>query len=177
MVILFGFGRKRHPIAGFRMMCNACGGPSVQIGHVTRSAITIFWIPFIPTGSGRELVCARCKTSTKPDSFPWKEEVAPEKFAEEMMHANQLIAASLAARGGLPGYPAQFPPGYPAGQPMMVMMPHPGMMQPGMPPPGMPPPGTMPPPPSKVQCPKCKGEADLIPQYGRHYCKKCKAYA
>jgi hypothetical protein len=171
MVILFGFTRKRHPIAGFRMMCNACGGPSVQVGHVTRSAFTLFFIPLIPLGSGRELVCARCKTVTKAESFPWTEEVAPEKFHEEMMAANQLLAATMAARGGMPGYPSPYQAAYPVGPPV-VMIPAGAVPAPAVPPPGAPPP-----PPPKVQCPKCKGEAALIQQYGRHYCRKCKAYA
>ncbi len=109
MVIIFGFGKKRHPVGGFRMMCNNCGGPSVQVGMITKSSFTLFWVPFVPLGSAKELICARCKTVTTASTFPWKEEVTPEKFQEELVRSNQMLATHMTMRQ-VPMYP---PPGMP----------------------------------------------------------------
>jgi hypothetical protein len=63
------------------------------------------------------------------------------------------------------------PPGMPA--PVPVAPPAPAIPSAAMPPAALPPP----PPPPFVQCPRCRGPAELVPEHMRHYCRTCSQYA
>ncbi len=104
MVVIAGLARKRHPVVAVQSVCPNCHRESVRAGIIEKRAFTIFWIPLVPLGSSKKLICLACGGAEKvkrltPLPYP---EVPPDQVRARI--------AELRARESPPAPPAGVSP-------------------------------------------------------------------
>ena len=76
MYVIFGTYTKRHIIGLYNVPCHACGSPmAVQQGVIEKKAFNMFWIPLIPLGSKKRLVCSKCGNVLATNDFSEQAEI------------------------------------------------------------------------------------------------------
>jgi hypothetical protein len=95
MVMVFGTSKRRYPVGAYKLGCAACNRDSVQIAAIEKRAFTLFWIPFVPLGSGKLLVCGRCGATVKTAAIPDpRYEIPPEQIQSTLAALVDRDAAS-----------------------------------------------------------------------------------
>jgi hypothetical protein len=70
MFVFFGISTKDHIVADYQYSCTACYETAVYFGIIRKRVFTLMFIPLIPLGSQKLLVCQRCGNKRKASDFP-----------------------------------------------------------------------------------------------------------
>jgi hypothetical protein len=94
MFVIAGISKKFHPVGLYNMFCNVCQNPGVHQGGVEKMAFSVFFVPLIPLGSRKRLICNACATVTKTKDFPHEYEIPLTKMS--MQPSGPRIVAQTA---------------------------------------------------------------------------------
>lgn len=77
MIIFFGIKKKNHLYDAYVVReCPKCGRETNHQLLLQKRAFTIFFLPLIPLGTKKYLVCTECKTPYKVKKFPSASEIS-----------------------------------------------------------------------------------------------------
>ncbi len=76
MIVFFGIKKKNFAYNAYTVMqCPKCGKETKHYLMLQKRAFTVFFIPLIPLGTRKYLVCEECRSVTKVSNFPPKDMV------------------------------------------------------------------------------------------------------
>ena len=76
MIVFFGVKKKNHIYNAYTtMQCARCGKETEHYLAIQKRAFTVFFIPLIPLGTRKYLICRECKNAVRVKEFPPKEKV------------------------------------------------------------------------------------------------------
>ncbi len=83
MIILFGVKKKNFTYNAYASRyCEKCGRDTKHYLFLQKRAFSIFFIPLIPLGTKKYMVCAECKNVVPVKEFPRKEDIEVVKTPE-----------------------------------------------------------------------------------------------